>query len=765
MKKNYAYTVSDEYFQELKQNNILSNEVMWNKGSRPYFFIVKIEKDLAWLSPLSSKVNDSKVKKYPNQFERCEYRGLPGVIRIEKSIPIPFKYLQKRVETIAANQQTAKDKLNKIIASKKYQLNTYGNVRGLDSLKILNHYQKQSSFNQAQTRTVSIDNASANDRTTEFKNFDQMIEKLNGQKKGNYHVVDCPCCNEHEAYVYDNNINVIKCSRLNECGETTVISYNEKQVKRIRSQVDKKASDRKQLYSTFNLMLDKDSEYEQTMKVAEYRGLEGDEAVDIYNLDNIKLLAGVDTEGLNKLLLKQGGNFASDFHKRNIVHTLRNDSGEIERVLLRSDKESLDIKEKQIKLVEDATSMFKHNLSSDTIVIAESQLDGLSLIKDNQELGLIGLTGVNRTKELFRYLEENYKEMLDKQFIVAMDNDKAGVGTSHEIALKLEEMGLTHVIYTYNTDVKDLNDYLNQNPQMMKEGLKQALNDLEGMKLSAKDKEVRNMSKYVSQILTNVSTNPTSMNKLMDNILVNPELSIENHALLMSQKIDSKNISSEYMLKKEGIEPDGDIKTEKGLYCFRQKGYFEQNKYVPLKPGEYKQDTKIYTKFKWYTKDNLYQNKDVGIPERIFDNVVLEVDDQLKVLNEYAKETGISINASNMQNDVHVNNARLSITLNKNLSKQQMVDHLIPNISELKSKQYYSNPKVATVCSKQLSCMLASKIGKSPVVDNKCNSRILATEVKYISKFLVHQSKELNTITNRQLNRTIAHSHESGYDR
>lgn len=143
MKKNYAYTVSDEYFQELKQNNILSNEVMWNKGSRPYFFIVKIEKDLAWLSPLSSKVNDSKVKKYPNQFERCEYRGLPGVIRIEKSIPIPFKYLQKSVETITANQQTAKDKLNKIIASKKYQLNTYGNVRGLDSLKILNHYQNK----------------------------------------------------------------------------------------------------------------------------------------------------------------------------------------------------------------------------------------------------------------------------------------------------------------------------------------------------------------------------------------------------------------------------------------------------------------------------------------------------------------------------------------------------------------------------------------------------------------------------------------------
>ncbi|MFV0393680.1 MAG: hypothetical protein ACK5LC_04685, partial [Coprobacillaceae bacterium] len=191
MKKNYAYTVSDEYFQELKQNNILSNEVMWNKGSRPYFFIVKIEKDLAWLSPLSSKMNDSKVKKYPNQFERCEYRGMPGEIRIEKSIPVPLKYLNKEVDDIYVDSKGIEKKHYAIISSTPYQQKTYGSVRGLDSLKILNYSQAQRGFNQAQTRKITIENNHSNDNQTEFKNFDQMIEKLNGQKKGGYHIVDC----------------------------------------------------------------------------------------------------------------------------------------------------------------------------------------------------------------------------------------------------------------------------------------------------------------------------------------------------------------------------------------------------------------------------------------------------------------------------------------------------------------------------------------------------------------------------------------------
>ncbi|MFV0499808.1 MAG: toprim domain-containing protein, partial [Bacilli bacterium] len=477
-------------------------------------------------------------------------------------------------------------------------------------------------------------------------------------------------------------------------------------------------------------------------------------------------LPDVDTKGFIELLKKQGSNFATDFNKRNIVHALRNEKGEIERVLLRSDNKQLEVKEKQIKLTEEATSLFKHKLENETIVIAESQLDGLSLIKENSNLGLIGLTGVNRTKELYRFLEENYKDMLNKQFIVAMDNDKAGIQATNEITLKLEELGLIAVNYSYNSDMKDLNDLLNNEPEKLREGLNGALNGLKTIRLSDKDMEVRNMCKYVSQVISNVSTNPDSLTKLMDNVLENPNLSIDNHALLMSQGIDSKNISSEYMLRKEGIIPKEDIEKTKGLYCFTQRGYFKGDKYIPLKQGEYINDTKIYVKSKWYIKENLYQNNDVGLERELDDTIYLNVDDQLKVLNDYAKNSNIKIQVSNMRNDVYINNSNLSITLNKGLSKEMMVDYLIDNISTIKAKQYFINKNVATVCSKQLSNVLSKKIKGNPISTNtKSNNRILATEVKYISRFLKNQNGELNKLTARQLNKNINRTQESGYDR
>ncbi|MFV0498598.1 MAG: hypothetical protein ACK5NF_00970, partial [Bacilli bacterium] len=173
------------------------------------------------------------------------------------------------------------------------------------------------------TKKEPVKNISKN--KIEFKNTEQMLQELNGKQMSNYHIVDCPCCNEHEAYVYESNMNVIKCSRLNECGETTVVNYGEKQVKKIYDQTDKKSNDRSQLNTTFNILLDKQGKYEKHMRVKEYRGLGENETVDIYDLNNIQNLPDVDTKGFIQLLKKQGSNFATDFNKRNIVHALRNE--------------------------------------------------------------------------------------------------------------------------------------------------------------------------------------------------------------------------------------------------------------------------------------------------------------------------------------------------------------------------------------------------------------------------------------------------------
>ncbi len=46
--KTKLYHVADEYFQILEDNNLnINNEVVWNKEeARPYFYILKAEKDI-----------------------------------------------------------------------------------------------------------------------------------------------------------------------------------------------------------------------------------------------------------------------------------------------------------------------------------------------------------------------------------------------------------------------------------------------------------------------------------------------------------------------------------------------------------------------------------------------------------------------------------------------------------------------------------------------------------------------------------------------
>ena len=47
------------------------------------------------------------------------------------------------------------------------------------------------------------------------------LSDLHPEDKGDYFLVDCPVCGNHEAYVYKDNPRVIVCNRQNKCGTRT----------------------------------------------------------------------------------------------------------------------------------------------------------------------------------------------------------------------------------------------------------------------------------------------------------------------------------------------------------------------------------------------------------------------------------------------------------------------------------------------------------------------------------------------------------------
>ena len=89
-----------------------------------------------------------------------------------------------------------------------------------------------------------------------------------------------------------------------------------------------------------------------------------------------------------------------------------------------------------------------------SIFITEGIIDGLSTGKP-----FISLNGVSLVEKLLEVLKESLDTIKDKLFILALDNDKAGIEATTQLKEGMDKLKIKHVIFSFNREYKDLNEY------------------------------------------------------------------------------------------------------------------------------------------------------------------------------------------------------------------------------------------------------------------------------------------------------------------
>lgn len=172
----------------------------------------------------------------------------------------------------------------------------------------------------------------------------------------------------------------------------------------------------------------------------------------------------------SKKTMQQEGkkiNYAAipDMVKRNIVLPIYGDNGMIDRILLRSTIDP-NVSKKEIQLQVNpkstARDYFKDIPEKAThIVIGESPIDAYSFREIDSDVGIYALTGSRKWRKVIEDIKSNKESLQDKVFIIATDNDKAGIEANENIKKALEEENLNYRSFKYQLeDIKDTNEYL-----------------------------------------------------------------------------------------------------------------------------------------------------------------------------------------------------------------------------------------------------------------------------------------------------------------
>lgn len=116
---------------------------------------------------------------------------------------------------------------------------------------------------------------------------------------------------------------------------------------------------------------------------------------------------------------------------------------------------------KSFKLYKDAELIF-YNLDcaidNDTIIIVEGEMDALAMAEAGYENVISVPNGANLNKNNLQYLDNSvdfFSE--DTKFILALDNDQAGLNLQNELARRL---GIENCMYVRFKDCKDANECL-----------------------------------------------------------------------------------------------------------------------------------------------------------------------------------------------------------------------------------------------------------------------------------------------------------------
>lgn len=293
-----------------------------------------------------------------------------------------------------------------------------------------------------------------------------VLVDIQAQKIDTYYKCVCPSCQKNEAFFYLTEKSIksgvlnIHCNRLNHCGEKTILHFkstNEIAIdaslnqplpnidSKYRNGYNKKAVE----YLIRNLCNTKNHCYVPEF----YRGISKSILLNniIFFPKGIKSLFG----SISKHYFPTEFYTKSRFNNRDIIIPLKNQKGQVERLLLRSSQKS-PLKEFQIKFFNNSNEIWNiqdlYNQQKKYLFICEGIIDALS-IKEvlkgtpyEQNVGVIALIGVLKHNQVIRalkkYLKKQSKAFVHRTIYIAFDYDKAGLDNAKKFKENLIRIGV-----------------------------------------------------------------------------------------------------------------------------------------------------------------------------------------------------------------------------------------------------------------------------------------------------------------------------------
>lgn len=312
-----------------------------------------------------------------------------------------------------------------------------------------------------------------------FKNENEALEALNAVPRGNYFLCTCPDCEKDEAFMYKNNTKFVQCNRENECGERNYIQYRERldekdlKYRKMQEIYPDLSVDQVQALDWMNRAMYHIQYYVNSPTLDDehgYRGISRDVSQEFVADMVDEKLVGFMFEKIEPLLEKDYSK-SSNMRKRNLVIPIKGEDNSIERVLLRSSLDK-DIQPKEVQLIVNPSKKARDFFidvpeQAERVVISEAILDGLSLKEVDRDVGVMALTGSNKTRNVIDYLKVNKEKFQDKEILVAMDDDDAGEKATEQILDAMEQYNIGKDVYTFQYNnrsaeqgITDPNDFL-----------------------------------------------------------------------------------------------------------------------------------------------------------------------------------------------------------------------------------------------------------------------------------------------------------------
>lgn len=317
-----------------------------------------------------------------------------------------------------------------------------------------------------------------------FDSFDSMKGTLHVEDKGHYYICDCPHCHHHEAFIYKKSPFMITCNRQNHCGAKVTVSFKNKEdvqkIQKMKYQFEKPMFDFSMKHAEQLLWLKQFLKYEKRYKQAthldNFRGLSHETTesfiIDLKNEETVRYMF----EKIPDLCHKNYAGISS-MTKRNIIMPILNQQGDIDSLLLRTTLDPNE-KKKEIQLMmRPGGQNFFIDIPAKAkrIVFTESLIDGLSFREIDPQIGLVGLSGSRKTRQVVNLIKKNPQLFNNKLNVLALDNDLAGKEAREKILKGLKETQCPTVDFQYEDGVKDPNEFLQMDRFRFEDALKRTL--------------------------------------------------------------------------------------------------------------------------------------------------------------------------------------------------------------------------------------------------------------------------------------------------